>query len=149
MNNVVKFSSKLSVFVRPILEDEIEEFLPKIIYIIKPAIDKSQRNVSMDDVKEDIMTTRSLMWAVYIGDTLSAAFTTSIAEHPQRRTLFIEFMGGVAMAVWMRAALRVLKELAKKSKLDGIEAHGRIGFSKMAKEHGFKEMHRHFEMEIA
>ena len=149
MNNVVKFSSKSSVFVRPILEDEIEEFLPKIISIIKPAIDKSQRNVSMDDVKEDIMTTRSLMWAVYIGDTLSAAFTTSIAEHPQRRTLFIEFMGGVAMAVWMRAALRVLKELAKKSKLDGIEAHGRIGFSKMAKEHGFKEMHRHFEMEIA
>lgn len=149
MNNVVKFSSKSSVFVRPILEDEIEEFLPKIISILKPAIDKSQRNVSMDDVIEDIMTTRSLMWAVYIGDTLSAAFTTSIAEHPQRKTLFIEFMGGVAMAVWMRAALRVLKELAKKSKLDGIEAHGRIGFSKMAKEHGFKEMHRHFEMEIA
>lgn len=103
----------------------------------------------MDDVIEDIMTTRSLMWAVYIGDTLSAAFTTSIAEHPQRRTLFIEFMGGAAMAVWMRAALRVLKELAKKSKLNGIEAHGRIGFSKMAEEHGFKEMHRHFEMEIA
>ena len=149
MNNVVKFSSKSSVFVKPILEDEIEEFLPKIISIIKPAIDKSQRNVSMDDVIEDIMTTRSLMWAIYIGDTLSAAFTTSIAEHPQRRTLFIEFMGGAAMAVWMRAALRVLKELATKSKLDGIEAHGRIGFSKIAKDHGFKEMHRHFEMEIA
>ncbi len=149
MNNVVKFSSKSNVFVRPIIEDEIEEFLPKIISIIKPAIDKSQRNVSIDDVIEDIMTTRSLMWAVYIGDTLSAAFTTSIAEHPQRRTLFIEFMGGVAMAAWMRAALRVLKELAKKSKLDGIEAHGRIGFSKMAKEHGFKEVYRHFEMELA
>ena len=123
--------------------------MPKIISIIKPAIDKSQRNVSIDDVIEDIMTTRSLMWAVYIGDTLSAAFTTSIAEHPQRRTLFIEFMGGVAMAAWMRAALSVLKELAKKSKLDGIEAHGRIGFSKMAKEHGFKEVYRHFEMELA
>ena len=149
MNNVVKFSSKSNVFVRPIIEDEIEEFLPKIISIIKPAIDKSQRNVSIDDVIEDIMTTRSLMWAVYIGDTLSAAFTTSIAEHPQRRTLFIEFMGGVAMAAWMRAALSVLKELAKKSKLDGIEAHGRIGFSKMAKEHGFKEVYRHFEMELA
>tara|TARA_Y100000114_G_scaffold157127_1_gene187233 strand:- start:5117 stop:5566 length:450 start_codon:yes stop_codon:yes gene_type:complete len=149
LNNVVKFSSKSNVFVRPIIEDEIEEFLPKIISIIKPAIDKSQRNVSIDDVIEDIMTTRSLMWAVYIGDTLSAAFTTSIAEHPQRRTLFIEFMGGVAMAAWMRAALRVLKELAKKSKLDGIEAHGRIGFSKMAKEHGFKEVYRHFEMELA
>ena len=149
MNNVVKFSSKSSVFVKPILEDKIEEFLPKILPIIKPAIDKSQRNVSIDDVVEDIMTKHSLMWAVYIGDTLSAAFTTSIAEHPQRKTLFIEFMGGAAMAVWMRAALRVLKELAEKSKLDGIEAHGRIGFSKIAKDHGFKEMYRHFEMEIA
>ncbi len=53
MDNVVKFSSKSSVFVRPILGDEIEEFLPKIIPILKPAIDKSQRNVSMDDVIED------------------------------------------------------------------------------------------------
>jgi hypothetical protein len=103
----------------------------------------------MDDVIEDIMNARSLMWAVYIGDTLSAAFTTSIAEYPQRRTLFIEYMGGIAMAAWMKAALKVLTELAKKSKLDGIEAHGRIGFSKMAKEHGFKEMYRHFEMELA
>ena len=149
MNNVVEFSSKSNVFVRPIIGDEIDKFLPKIISIIKPAIQKSQRNVSIDDVIEDIMDTRSLMWAVYIGDTLSAAFTTSIAEHPQRRTLFIEFMGGAAMAVWMRAALKILKKLATESKLDGIEAHGRIGFSKMAKEHGFKEMHRHFEMELA
>ena len=149
MNNVVEFSSKSNVFVRPIIGDEIDKFLPKVISIIKPSVDKSQRNTSMDDVIEDIMNARSLMWAVYIGDTLSAAFTTSIAEYPQRRTLFIEYMGGIAMAAWMKAALKVLTELAKKSKLDGIEAHGRIGFSKMAKEHGFKEMYRHFEMELA
>jgi hypothetical protein len=149
LNNVVEFSSKSNVFVRPIIGDEIDKFLPKVISIIKPSVDKSQRNTSMDDVIEDIMNARSLMWAVYIGDTLSAAFTTSIAEYPQRRTLFIEYMGGIAMAAWMKAALKVLTELAKKSKLDGIEAHGRIGFSKMAKEHGFKEMYRHFEMELA
>lgn len=148
MNNVVEFVSKSSVFVRPILEDEVENYLPKIIPIIKPAIDKSQRNISMDDVVEDILANRSLMWAVYIGDTLSAAFTTSVIKHPQRNTLFIEFMGGVDMAVWMKAALTVLKELAAESGLSAIEADGRIGFSKMANNNGFKETYRHFEMEL-
>ena len=57
-------------------------------------------------------------------------------------------MGGVEMNVWMRAALNVLKELAKEANLSGIEADGRIGFSKFAESVGFKETYRHYEMEI-
>lgn len=148
MNNVVEFTSKSKVFVRPILEEEIESYLPKIIPIIKPAIDKNNRNILIEDVVEDILATRSLMWAVNIGDTLSAAFTTSVIKHPQRNTLFIEFMGGAEMAVWMKAALKVLKEIAREGGLCAIEADGRIGFSKMAEKNGFKETYRHFEMEI-
>ncbi len=94
MNNVVDFPVKSGVFVKPIVEDEIDAYIEKVIPLIKPAIDKNERNVSMEDVVEDILDTRSLMWAVYIGDTLSAAFTTSVLRHPRRSTLFIEFMGG-------------------------------------------------------
>ncbi len=148
MNNVVEFPLKSGVFVKPIVEDEIDAYIEKIIPMIKPAVDKNERNVSIDNVVEDILDTRSLMWAVYIEDTLSAAFTTSVVLHPQRKTLFIEFMGGVNMTVWMKTALEVLKKLAKDGGLDGIEADGRVGFSKIAKDNGFREMYRHFEMEI-
>jgi hypothetical protein len=148
LNNVVDFPVKSGVFVKPIVEDEIDAYIEKVIPLIKPAIDKNERNVSMEDVVEDILDTRSLMWAVYIGDTLSAAFTTSVLRHPRRSTLFIEFMGGVDMAVWMKTALKVLKKLAVDGGLDGIEADGRVGFSKIAQENGFREMYRHFEMEI-
>tara|TARA_R100001460_G_scaffold50083_1_gene88398 strand:- start:357 stop:803 length:447 start_codon:yes stop_codon:yes gene_type:complete len=147
VDNVVEFVSRPKIKVEPVV-DNIDDILPKVINILKPAIENNNRNASLDDVVGDILSNQSLMWAVYIEDTLAAAFTTSVVKHPQRRTLFIEFMGGVEMNVWMRAALNVLKLLAKEAELSGIEADGRIGFSKFAESVGFKETYRHYEMEI-
>ncbi len=104
--------------------------------------------MSMEDVVADMLEGRSLIWGVYTKDTLIAAFTTSVVKHPQRNTLFIEFMGGADMKIWMNAALNAMKKVAKDGNLSAIEADGRIGFSKFAKANGFKETYRHFEMEF-
>jgi hypothetical protein len=69
-------------------------------------------------------------------------------RHPQRHTLYIEYMGGADMTIWMNAAINVLKDLAQKSELSAIEADGRIGFARYAKDNGFSEKYRHYEMEL-
>ena len=104
--------------------------------------------MSMEDVVADMLEGRSLIWGVYMKDTLIAAFTTSVIKHPKRNTLFIEFMGGADMKIWMNAALNAMKKVAKDGNLAAIEADGRIGFSKFAKANGFRETYRHFEMEF-
>jgi hypothetical protein len=147
LDNVVEFKTRPRIKVGPVV-DNIDDILPKVINILKPAIENNSRNASLEDVVGDIVSNQSLMWTVYIEDTLAAAFTTSVVKHPQRHTLFIEFMGGVDMEVWMRAAIKVLKLLATEAKLSSIEADGRIGFSKFAGSVGFKETYRHYEMEI-
>jgi len=147
MDNVVNFERKPTIRIEPIVED-VQAGVEKTLSLLEPSIRKNQRNSSMEDVVGDILEGRSLIWAVYMQDTLIAAFTTCVMRHPQRHTLYIEYMGGADMSVWMNAAINVLKEVAIKGELSAIEADGRIGFSRYAKDNGFSEKYRHFEMEL-
>lgn len=146
-NNVVDFVKRPTIRIEPIVED-VQEGVVKVLPLLQASIRKNERNSSMEDVVGDLLEGRSLAWAVYMQDTLIAAFTTCVMRHPQRHTLYIEYMGGADMSIWMNAAINVLKDLAQKSELSAIEADGRIGFSRYAKDNGFSEKYRHFEMEL-
>jgi hypothetical protein len=146
-DNVVKFEQRQTVRIEPISEN-VGEALEKSLKMLLPSIEAYSRNASLEDVVEDLLEQRSLLWHVYIEDTLAAAFTTCVMRHPQRQTLFIEFMGGVDMRAWMKVALSVLTDVCKKAELSAIEADGRTGFSRYAETNGFVETYRHFEMEI-
>lgn len=146
MTNVVDFDLR-SLTIEPIV-DNLEEGLEIAMPMLMPAIERYGRNVDIEDVEDDLIALNSLLWIVYTGGTAIAAFTTCVVRHPKRKTLMIEFMGGKHMSLWMQAAINVLREVAKKGKLDAIEADGRTGFSRIAAANGFKETHRHFEMEI-
>lgn len=145
--NVVKFEQRQVVRIDPI-SDNVDDALKRSLPLLMPSIKAYSRNVDVKDITDDLMEGRSLLWHVYIEDTLAAAFTTSVMHHPRRKTLFIEFMGGVDMKIWMKAALSVLEHVCRAMGLSAIEADGRIGFSRFAKENGFVETYRHFEMEI-
>ena len=146
-DNVVKFEQRSRIRIEPIVDD-VEGGIEKSLKLLLPSIEAYGRNLSLEDVVADIIDGASLLWHVYIEDTLVAAFTTCVLKHPLRHTLFIEFMGGVDMKVWMNAALNVLREVCQKGGLSAIEADGRTGFSRFAEKNGFVETNRHFEMEI-
>lgn len=128
--------------------ENVEAMLGKALPLLKASILRNHRNVSLEDVCEDIIGGSSLLWAVYMDDTLIAAFTTCVMRHQKRKTLYIEYLGGVDMKIWIHAALNVLKDVATRAGLAAIEADGRIGFARHAKNFGFEETYRHFEMEI-
>jgi len=146
-DNVVDFVKRPTIRIEPIVED-VQEGVVKVLPLLAASIRKNERNSSTEDVVGDLLEGRSLAWAVYMQDTLIAAFTTCVMRHPQRHTLYIEYMGGADMSIWMNAAINVLKDLAQKSELSAIEADGRIGFARYAKDNGFTEKYRHFEMEL-
>lgn len=146
-DNVVNFERKPTIRIEPIVED-VQAGVEKTLSLLEPSIRRNERNSSMEDVVRDILEGRSLIWAVYMQDTLIAAFTTCVMRHPQRQTLYIEYMGGTDMSVWINAAISVLKEVAKQGELAAIEADGRIGFARYAQDNKFLETYRHYEMEL-
>ena len=101
IDNVVQFGQAQRVTVLPIPDREIDDYIDRGMELLAPAIKRVEHNVDLDDVREDILTGTSILWLVYLEDKLTAAITTCVVKHPQRKNLKIEFMGGKHMHVWM------------------------------------------------
>ena len=106
-DNVVQYKKRSLVRIEPITKD-VDEALNKSLPLLKTSIEAYGRNVDPEEVIEDILDQNSLLWHVYLEDPLIAAFPTVVKHHPRRSPLFIEFMGGVDMTVWMKAAVTML-----------------------------------------
>lgn len=148
-DNVVHLHSKPRVTIMPVLEEDFDRFLDAGMMLIAPAIKRQSKNITLSDIEGDIRGGNSVMWLIYVEDTLTAALTTSVIRHPQRNTLRIEFMGGTRMREWMSDAMKTFSDLAKKANLGAIEADGRIGFDKYVDASPFKEIYRHYVMELS
>ena len=147
-DNVVHLYPTPRVTVLPVLEDDFDRFLGAGMELIAPAVARQANNVTMQDVEDDIRGGGAVMWLVHVEDTLVAAVTTSVVKHPQRNTLKIEFMGGTQMEKWMNEAIATFANLARKADLGAVEADGRMGFDKYVDASPFREIYRHYVMEL-
>ena len=147
-DNVVHLHSKPRVTIVPVLEDDFDALLSIGMEMIAPAIARQSNDVSVQDVEDDIRGGGAVMWLVHVEDTLEAAITTCVVKHPQRNTLKIEFMGGKRMKQWMDEAIDVFADLARRADLGAVEADGRIGFDKYVDASPFREVYRHYVMEL-
>jgi hypothetical protein len=147
-DNVVHLHSKPRVTILPVLEDDFDALLGIGMEMIAPAIARQSNDVNVQDVEDDIRGGGAVMWLVHVEDTLVAAITTCVVKHPQRNTLKIEFMGGKRMKQWMDEAIDVFADLARRADLGAVEADGRIGFDKYVDASPFREVYRHYVMEL-
>ena len=147
-DNVVHLHSKPRVVILPVLEDDFDTYLGAGMELIAPAIARHSNDVSMQDVEDDIRGGGAVMWLVHVEDTLVAAVTTCVVKHPQRNTLKIEFMGGTQMKKWMNEAIDTFADLARRADLGAVEADGRVGFDKYVDASPFREVYRHYVMEL-
>lgn len=147
-DNVIELPRKPQVSVVPVLPEHIEEFMADIMGLIGPAIERQSANVSAEYVADDLRKAQSIAWLVYIGDTLTAAITTSVVTHPQRNVLKIEFMGGRNMRQWMNEAIAFLANIARHAGLAALEADGRKGFEKYVEASPFRPVYTNYVMEL-
>ena len=125
-------------------EAAIQEALPYLL----PSLKRDLRNCDVETALDLIRKTEVTLWLVRKEGELLGAFTTVSLRHPLRNTLYIEHLGGVDLHSWMDEALSNLRKLAKYANCSAITCDGRKGFAKFAEPNGFKEMHRHYEMEL-
>lgn len=148
-DNVVHLHSKPRVTIVPVLEDDFDTLLGTGMELIAPAVARQSNDVTLQDVEDDIRGGGAVMWLVHVEDTLKAAITTCVVKHPQRNTLKIEFMGGTQMKKWMSEAIDTFADLARRADLGAVEADGRLGFDKYVDASPFREVYRHYVMELS
>lgn len=126
----------------------LDNYWHQVLPLLEPAQRRVSRNLTMDDLKEDIVSGVSVLWLVHVEDKLCAAITTSLHRHPQRTTFKIDFIGGHDMHLWFNIAADTLVKAAKAFGADAMEADARNGWAKYAPRVGFKPTWTHYEMEI-
>lgn len=129
-------------------QPRVEHLWPHIQPLIEPAVQRVERNLSVDDVRRDLTEGRSMALAVTKEDKLIATVIVAHVQHPRRTTLQIQFVGGTNMKTWIGAAMAEIRALAKFAGCAGIEADARDGWMRHADKIGFNKMWTHYEMEI-
>lgn len=132
----------------PVLPEQVEQYIDAGMELLRPAIKRQEMNVTEDVIAQEIREGQSLLWLVYLGDTLTAAITTAVITHPRRSVLKIEFLGGTRMNEWVGVAADFLAKMARKAGLPALEADGRKGFEKIASGLRFKPITTNYVMEL-
>lgn len=147
-DNVVIFPQANGVSIMPVLPEQVEEYIDAGMELLRPAIKRQEMNVTEDVIAQEIREGQSLLWLVYLGDTLTAAITTAVITHPRRSVLKIEFLGGSRIKEWAEPATEFLAHMAREAGLPALEADARKGFDKMSGGSRFKPVTTNYVMEL-
>lgn len=147
-DNVVSLDKPARVTVVPVARSELPRIIMAAEGLLSPAVDRVSNDVRMEDIWENVWAGRNMLWLVYVEDNLKAALTTSVVEHPRRKNLKVEFMGGKDMHLWMDAVADTLADVARHAELDAVEADGRKGFEKFVSGSRFEPTHTRYVMEL-
>jgi hypothetical protein len=122
---------------------------------VKPHMEKAAEytygRYDVDDILDSIMQYDHALWIAYEGDKVVAAVVTYFKHYPKKKYLDLEFIGSDTGATteWKAPVLKMLQHYAYDTKCDGIESSGRVGWSKMFKNDGYKALFQTYELPIA
>lgn len=111
---------------RPALWDTVEPLLQK-------AVDRSDGLLTIDGVKDAILSGRWQLWIVWDGETICAAGATEVNNY----TCFVWAFGGENMSDWFP----LHQELEAWAKLIGcksIHFFGRLGWERVMRPEGYE-----------
>lgn len=106
------------------------------------------RRMGVDDIHRRLKSNAETLWFIYVNDDIVAAMTTSLRFYERQKRLMIENVAGCQMDEWGSDVIAELKRICVAGGLDGIEAHGRLGWKKYHAAHGFRVRDVIYEMEF-
>lgn len=119
------------------LSDTFDQAAP----LLQQALDKANGEYHIQDIRDRVLSGDLQLWA---GEGYAAV--TEVLNYPQRRVVLVHLAAGELAPV-----LEAEGELCKFAKVvgaTGIELIGRKGWTKVLKEHGYRESAVHLFKEV-
>lgn len=106
---------------------DIEHVWPVIAPLLQRAVDKSQGDMSVDDIR-DALTKRDMQLWVWTENTeITACLVTQIVDYPRRRVCQMPFIAGRSMKLWL-ACESMIAAWAKEHDCTQLEGFARKGW---------------------
>ena len=110
--------------IRPIATSLINEYWPRVLPLLQPAIDHGRR-AKAPDVRQWLMRGDYQLWVCGNAEEIKAAATTSITVYPGSKWLTIVHCGGKDAYGWLADGIDALETWAVGNGCEGVEGIGR------------------------
>lgn len=122
---------------------EINNVWPKIRKFAAMVEEEAAGRVTIDDIYNDLIDGKYLLWVAFEktddGEIIFRSFAcTSVKFYPNKRMVFIDYLGGEHMEKWVEAMEETVSNFAASQECDGIEFVGRKGWEKPFNKMGWK-----------
>lgn len=115
---------------RGIRAEHVEEFWPQASVLLQKALDKSQGDYALNDVKKELLERDMQLWIWIEGHTLISCCVTKIVNYPQRLICQIPLIAGTKMRLWLQCE-DVISAWAKEQGCTQLEGFSRDGWLKV------------------
>jgi hypothetical protein len=126
--------------------------LDEMWQIAEPMLRRVERQIGsrmgVDNIHARLKSGAETLWFIYVNDDIVATMTTSVKFYARQTRMMIENVAGCQMDEWGADVIAELKRVCVAGGLNGIEAHGRLGWKKYHAAHGFRVRDVIYEMEF-
>jgi hypothetical protein len=134
--------------VQPVAQNDCYRMWRHVRDLLAPAIAESSGRWKPEYVFTALTGGYQTLWVILDADDIVAAFTTEIANYPERRMICIHYLGGQGFDDWYPDMLREVTMFGRTAGCDGIECNARHGFWRWFKHDGFKKKSTFYELDI-
>lgn len=130
-----------AVKVTDVNTEDIELLWPRVEPFLQGALEHSQGEYSLEDIKLQLMTGLMRLWIAYDEEGIILASAVSeIRIFPQKRVCFVILMGGENMERWLHTSAAV-QHWAMENGADSVVGYVRKGLAKKLKDFGYREIY--------
>ena len=127
------------IFISGIMSEQIDDVWSDCEKYIELGNNKSQEEMSVQDIYENCKDKDMQLWIVFNEDKdIEAVLTTQVIDYPQKRVCRIVTLGGLNMDDWTDMVLATLEEWAEEQACHSMETVCRKGFIKKLKGFGYE-----------
>jgi hypothetical protein len=130
------------ITVAAIKPDMVDMLWPLVSPMIEMAIEHSNNELSLKQIKNAIIDEQMLLLVVYEAELIVATLTLERRDFDTGKSVInITTAGGADLHIWMDKVLLIIDELAREQGCDEVYIVGRAGWARALKTRGFRTLH--------
>ena len=116
---------------------------------MKKAAEYTYGRYTPEDILDSIIDYGHHLWVAFEGEEIKGITITYFKQYPRMKCLDMVFCAGDAGMEWKDPMLKVLQHWAHDNDCDRIESSGRVGWSKIFKDDGYKALWQVYELPVS
>jgi esterase/lipase superfamily enzyme len=129
--------------------DSVLDVWPKLAAYAAKVAAYTHGRYEAEDILDTIQQYGDNLWIAFEGDVFFGMVVTRFVQYPRIRCLDVVFCAGEDVADWKDPMFKILQHWAYDNHCDRIESSGRLGWSKLFKDAGYKPLWQVFELPVA